>query len=150
MAHLRTGFWVFAPTSRDGDRDIEMSRHLRMDFVCRHISFGGINVHPLAGEARFPRRHQDENRQRTIFSPLTFASFTLRPQTPTNIHWDYLCNRHVKCFGLYQMQQVKSDAVNRINSKCRNIILAAEAAPFSVARSMPPPPDVCPSMCDIR
>ena len=52
--------WVFAPASRDGDRDIEMSRHERVDFSCRDISFGRISVHPFAAEATLPRRHHHE------------------------------------------------------------------------------------------
>ena len=150
MAHLSTEMGVIAPTSRDGGRDIEMSRHERVHLSCRHISFGRIIALPLAGEHPFPRRHHNENRQHIIFALLTPTLVTLRPQTPTNIHRDYLCNRLMKCFGFYRMQRIKSDAVNRINSSCRNINHAAKAAPCSVARSMPPPPDVCPSMCTIR
>ena len=150
MAHLSTILWVFAPTSRDGDRHIEMSRHERVHFSCRDNSFGRICARPFAEEATIPRRHHNENRQHIIFAPLTPTLVTLRPQTPTNIHRDYLCNRRMKCFGFYRMQRIKSDAVNPIISSCRNINLAAKAAPCSVARSMPPPPDVCPSMCTIR
>ena len=51
---------VIASTSRDGGRDIEMSRHERVHFSCRHISFGRIIALPLAGEHPFPRRHHYE------------------------------------------------------------------------------------------
>ena len=150
MAHLLTGLWVFAPTSRDGGRHIKMSPHERVHFSCRDNSFGQICARPYAEEATIPRRHNNENRQHIIFSSLASMVVALRPQTPTNIHWDYLCNRHVKCYGLYPMQRIKSDAVNRINSSCRNINHEAKSAPCSVARSMPPPPDICPPICTIR
>ena len=84
-AHL-TGFWVFAPTSGNAGRNIKLSRHLRMNFVCRYILFGRIDVHPLAGEARFPRWHHNENRLQIIFAlwrPPSLPSVRKNHQTST-------------------------------------------------------------------
>ena len=60
MAHLSTLLVVFAPTSRDGGRDIEMSPHDPVDFPCGNNSIGRVNVHPLAGVDQLPRRHRVE------------------------------------------------------------------------------------------
>ena len=60
MAHLSTPMVVFAPTSRDGGRDIEMSPHDPVDFPCGNNSIGRVNVHPLAGVDPLPRRHRVE------------------------------------------------------------------------------------------
>ena len=130
MAHLSTEMGVIAPTSRDGGRDIEMSRHERVHFSCRHISFGRIIALPLAGEHPFPRQHHNENRQHIIFAPLTSTLVALRPQTPPNIDRDYLCNRHMKRFRLYRTQWIETEAVNPIHTILRKFHPRHGSAPM--------------------
>ena len=56
MAHLSPTMGVIAPTSHDGGRDIELSPHMGMDFVCGYKSIDPISVPPLAGEHPLSRR----------------------------------------------------------------------------------------------